>query len=408
MRSGPEGLGPEGPGPEGPCPESASPETRPLGPWRSDVGGTRLVFEVGGLARLAELLRELGVERPLVVSDPGLVDAGHVGRAADILRSAGLETAVFTDVEENPTTDHVRAGAEVGRAHRCDGLVGLGGGSAMDCAKGINVLLGDGGPLSELREPTPRALRAPLYPSVGVPTTAGTGSDAQSHALISDAATHRKMACGAKAMRFRTVLLDPELLASLPHDIAAVTAMDALSHAVESAVCTRRNPVSRVWAREAWTRLDASFEAFLADRSNVAHGANMLLAAHFSGAAIENSMLGIAHSCANPLTAHHGVTHGVAVGLTLPTVVRFNARAAAAEYEDLAAAIGRPGGGAEAVAVRIEELRRSARLPASLAEMGIEPETQRLASEAASQWTAAFNPRSAAVADLRAVYEAVR
>ena len=149
----------------------------------------------------------------------------------------------------------------------------------------------------------------PMLPSIGVPTTAGTGSEAQSYALISRAADHQKMACGDLKARFAAVILDGELVASLPRQVAAVAGIDALSHAVESWVTTRRNPVSKLFARAAFERLEGAFERFLSDGQDGQSRADMLLGAHWPGMAIEASMLGAAHACANPLTARYGLDH---------------------------------------------------------------------------------------------------
>jgi alcohol dehydrogenase len=247
-----------------------------------------------------------------------------------------------------------------------------------------------------------------MLPSIGVPTTAGTGSEAQSYALISQADTHKKMACGDPKARFRTVLLDPQLVATVPPRVAAVTAYDAVSHAVESFVTRRRNPLSQLYGREAWRLLSGAFEAFLADRNAPGPRRAMLLGAHLSGAAIEQSMLGAAHACANPLTARFDVVHGAAVALMLPAVVRFNAADPEVEalYQDLLLEAGE--GAGERLARRLEAMRAAAGLPATLAAAGVDPEAiPRLAEEAAQQWTAGFNPRDVGVAEMESLYRSV-
>jgi len=377
--------------------------------WAVDLGGIHVAFGEGGLGRLGEEAQALGAERALIVTDPGIEAAGHVDRALASLREAEVAAAVFDGVAENPTTAEVAAGVEAARAADPDLLVGLGGGSAMDCAKGINFLLTNGGRMEDYWGDG-KAER-PMLPAIGVPTTAGTGSEAQRFALISDAESHRKMACGDRRARFRTVLLDPELLSSLPRQVAAVTAIDAVSHALESFVTRRRNPISQLFAREAWRLLEASFEPFLADRDDREARARMLLGAHLAGAAIETSMLGAAHSCANPLTARFGVTHGTAVGLMLPHVVRFNGAVAAELYAELAAVAGLDGDplhatAADRVAERVAALRHAAGLPGRLADCGVDPgKLDAMAGDAAEQWTAQFNPRPLERRDFLTLYE---
>lgn len=376
-----------------------------------DVGGIRVLFGAGTEELLGEVAEQLG-RRPLVVTDPGLVAAGHVERGVESLRRAGLEPAVFDGVAENPTTEHVTRGAEAARRHDADLLIGLGGGSSMDCAKGINFIYTNGGRMEDYWG-VGKATK-PMLPSLGVPTTAGTGSEAQRFALISQANTHRKMACGDKKARFHTVILDPEILATVPRDVAAVTGIDALSHAVESYVTRRRNPVSQLFAREAWRLIERSFEASLDAADGLDARADMLLGAHFAGAAIEASMLGAAHSCANPLTARFGVVHGTAVGVMLPHVVRFNGRDVDSLYGELVNAAGLNGQRsnatspeAERLSLRLEDLLRAGRQPSRLEDCGVERgRLEQLAAEAAEQWTAQFNPRSVDAADLLGLYDA--
>src|SRR5205085_2716634 len=222
---------------------------------------TRVVFGAGALARLGALARELGGNRALLVTDPGLEAAGHPQRAVASLGEAGVEAFLFDGVEENPSTRHVEAGLEAAKRHAVNLLVAVGGGSAMDCAKGINFLLSNGGRVEDYKG-FGKASR-PMLPSVGVPTTAGTGSEAQSYALIADEKTHLKMACGDRKAAFRVAVLDPEVTVSQPRQVTVVTGIDAVSHALESYVTARRNPLSQMFAREAFRLLDGHFDKVL-------------------------------------------------------------------------------------------------------------------------------------------------
>jgi alcohol dehydrogenase len=370
---------------------------------------TRLVFGAGTMAQLGELTREVGASRVLLVTDPGLEEAGHPQRAVDSLRAAGLDTVVFDGVEVNPTTHHVEAALAVARAHAIDCLVAVGGGSAMDCAKGVNFLLTNGGTMLDYKG-FGKATK-PMLPSLSVPTTAGTGSEAQSFALIADEKSHMKMACGDRKAAFRVAILDPKVTVSQPPKVTAVTGIDALSHAVESYVTTRRNPLSNLFAREAWRLLEGNFETVLREPANLEARGAMQLGAHFAGRAIEASMLGACHACANPLTAHYGLTHGIAIGVLLPHVILFNAAAAGAAYGDLAHDVGLnngdEGAAAEAVARRITELLRASDLPTTLSACGVSGGILPvLAEEAAQQWTGKFNARPVGEAELLQLYEA--
>ena len=359
---------------------------------------TRTVFGPGVVDRLGTLARPLG-KRVLLVTDPGIVAAGHLEPALLSLQSAGLDVAVFDDVEANPTTAHVRHGVQAARDHGADLLVGLGGGSAMDAAKGINFVLCGGGEMKDYWGVGKAT--ADMLPMVAVPTTAGTGSEAQSFALISDEHTHAKMACGDPKAACAVALLDPRLTVSQPAAVSATVGIDAIAHALESYVCTRRNPFSAMFAARAWKLLAGSFERVLDDPHDLEARGDMQLGAHFAGAAIENSMLGATHSLANPLTARHGTTHGVAIGVLLPHVIGFNARAVDGLYHELAA-----GGGAE-LADTVRRFVRRAGLPTTLAAAGVpDPDVAALADEAAAQWTAQFNPRAVDADALAGLYRA--
>jgi alcohol dehydrogenase len=368
----------------------------------------RVVFGPGTLERLGELARDLGGKRVLLVTDPGLERAGHPKRALASLRSAKLEVFTFDGVEENPTDRHVDRGLAVAKQNSIDFLVAVGGGSSMDCAKGINFLYTNGGRMADYMGFGKAA--KPMLPSIGVPTTAGTGSEAQSFALIADDSTHMKMACGDRKVAFRVAILDPEVTVSQPAKVTAITGIDALAHAVESYVTTRRNLVSQLYARQAWRLLETNLETALKTPANLGARGAMQLGANLAGAAIENSMLGACHACANPLTAHYGITHGVAIGILLPHVIRFNAPAALSLYAQLAQEAGLVNGdigaAAEALARRIAEFMKLAQLPTRLSDCGVSSGIlQVLAEEAAQQWTARFNPRPVAYEDLLHIYE---
>ena len=365
-----------------------------------------MLFEAGALARLGEVVRSVGGTRVLLVTDPGLAVAGHPQRATRAMRDAGLDVFTFDGVKENPTEREVAAGVVFARTHAIDCIVAVGGGSSMDCAKGVNFLLTNGGRMADYKGFGKAA--KPMLPSVGVPTTAGTGSEAQCYALITDEKTHLKMACGDKKAGFRASILDPEVTVSQPRIVTAVTGIDAVAHAVESFVCTKGNPLSRMYALAAYRHLEPNFERVMAHPSDLPGRAAMLLGAHFSGMAIEAAMLGVCHSCANPLTAHYGITHGVAIGVMLPHVVRFNAGAVGDLYGELVGdAPGRPGRPAgDVLADRVSELLRSAGLPHSLRECGVSETILPLLSEEANQqWTARFNPRPVTEADILKLYQ---
>ena len=294
---------------------------------------TRLVFGAGSIAQLGAIAAELGVRRPLLVADHGLLEAGHVRIAERQLAAARISAVPFHAFDVNPDTEMIKAGCEEAKPHGVDAIIGLGGGSSMDCAKGINFVLTNGGRMEDYRGYN-KATR-PLLPMIGIPTTAGTGSEAQSYAVISDATTHVKMACGDPKAAFRVAILDPELTLSQPAAVTATSGFDALVHAVETAVTTRRTPLSDCFSRESWRLLNTHYETVLDHPDDIDARAAMQLGAFHAGLAIEQSMLGAAHACANPLTARYQISHGVALAIVAPHIVRWNSGAAAPLYSRL-------------------------------------------------------------------------
>ncbi|MEQ8788119.1 MAG: iron-containing alcohol dehydrogenase [Pirellulaceae bacterium] len=372
---------------------------------------TRMVFGPGSVDRLGELAGEMGVRRAMLVSDPGLKAVGHTQRGIDALERAGIETSHFDDVHENPTTLDVEAALGVARRYEPELLVGLGGGSSMDCAKGVNFLYSNGGRMQDYWG-VGKALR-PMLPMIAIPTTAGTGSEMQSFALISDAETHVKMACGDKKASCRVAILDPELTLTQPRRVTALTGIDAVAHAVETFVTNRRNPASLAFSREAWLLLATHFRRVLDNPQDLQARGGMQLGASFAGLAIENSMLGAAHALANPLTAHFGIAHGQAVGLMLPHVVRFNGLVHGDMYRDMLEATAgvdgmpEPEQGAEALADFLTELVAGAGLKTHLNDFDVaDDKLSDLAADAAKQWTGSFNPRPVDHDALLGIYRA--
>jgi len=366
--------------------------------------GTKVVFGNNTVDRAGVFARTLGAQRVLIVTDKGIAEAGHLERVINSLSAAGVEWSAFMGVVENPTTQTVDECVASARDMNADLLIGLGGGSSMDTAKGCNFLLTNGGRMSDYWG-TGKATQ-PMLPLIAIPTTAGTGSECQSYALISDAVTHAKMACGDKKAAARIAILDPLLTLSQPPRVTRVTGMDAIAHAVESAVCKKRTDISVACSRASFALLAAAFPRVLQEPGDLEARAAMQLGAALAGTAIENSMLGAAHSAANPLTAHFGTVHGEAVGMMLPHVVRYNAgkTVAAEEYEALAAAAG-----VADLADFLAALLQAADMPSHIAGGVLTEENiPHLAGEAAAQWTAQFNPRPVTAADFVHLYGKVQ
>jgi alcohol dehydrogenase len=411
--------------------------TPSLSPQSLPGSRIRVVYHAGALDHLGPIAQAEGASRVLLVSDPGIVAAGHVERAMRSLYQAGILARLYDGVGENPTTDHVNRGLAIAKKFEINFIIGLGGGSSMDCAKAVNFLLTSGGKIEDYWGVNKAT--NPMLPLIAIPTTAGTGSEAQSAALITDPATHKKMACWDEKAAAKIAMLDPDLTLTQPKAVAAATGIDAISHAVETAGSTKRNETSLRFSKAAWDLLSGAFEAATegsglrvqggegsglrvqgsgnaemeTHQSAIRHPQSatppsslnpllplpaMLLGAHLAGCAIENSMLGAAHACANPLTAHFGVVHGHAVGLMLPHVIRFNS---ANDHHPYAAL----GLDPEALAQKIDSLLKAAHLPRTFADAGADPAAiPEMAQAAAKQWTATFNPRKVGPEELAEIY----
>ena len=369
---------------------------------------TRVVFGRSAVDRVGQLAKGLTFHRSLLVADRGVLGAGHVARVTKSLEDAGIEVLPYHEFGENPDSTMIEAGVRFAKPLRVDSIVALGGGSSLDCAKGINFLLTNGGGIQDFRGYG--KARTPLLPMIGIPTTAGTGSEAQSYAVISDAATHMKMACGDPSAAVRVAVLDPELTLTAPRHVTAMAGFDAIAHAVETAVSIRRTPLSDTFSHRAWQLLSEAFDRVLLHPADIEARSAMQLGAHFAGMAIEQSMLGAAHACANPLTARYSLTHGLTLAILLPHVVRWNARLADERY---AALIGSPRrrardeDAAETLARRLEDLARAGGLAMTLSDSGVdEAAIPELAAQAAAQWTGTFNPRPFDAAGAAEIYRA--
>jgi len=357
---------------------------------------TRVVFGAGEFARLGEIARELGGTRCLVVADPGIVNAGYAPEAMRSLKARRMTVHEFHDFQANPTSAMAEAGGAYASPLSIDLIVAVGGGSALDCAKAINFLLSNGGRMRDYWG-YGKATR-PMLPMIAVPTTAGTGSEAQTSATLVDSETGARMSCGDGKGSYRVAILDPKLTTTQPLALAAATGYDALSHALETLVTTRQTALSECFSRSAWRLISSAFELIVRNPADLEARGAMLLGAHFGGLAIENSNLGAAHACAYPLTDKFGLSHGAAVASVLAQVVEWNSEVARERYNELF-----PGD----LPARLRELAEMAGLPATLRDAGIPEEAlPRLAEEAAKQWTGKFNPQHFDAAAALEIYQA--
>lgn len=362
----------------------ATPGERHIGDVASDVG---------------MFAKTSGISHAFFVSDAGVAAAGHVERAADCLTAAGVRLTMWLDVASDPTETAVDQATAVAREAGVDGVVALGGGSVMDTAKGVRMLLAHSGRMRDHLGPGSDG--TPLLPMVAMPTTAGTGSESQSFALVSRDDDHRKMACGDPHGIPTVSLLDPRLTASAPHRVTALAGMDALVHGLETAVTTAGNEASWALGMKAFVMLRKHLPEVLQRPDDLDARRMMLLGSSLAGEAIEASMLGAAHACANPLTARYGLPHGEMVGLMASHVVRFNGCEA---YARMAEAVGVA---EDRFADDLQALQESCGLRVRLSDCGVpEGVLRELAEDAATQWTGRFNPVTVSVDGFEALYRA--
>lgn len=331
--------------------------------------------------------------RPLVVTDTGV-------RGAGLLVCVDLDWPVWDGCRPDPTSDDVERAAAFARTLDPDVIIAVGGGSAIDTAKGVAFVLANGGRMEDWAGIG--VAPHPLVPLVVVPTTAGTGSELQSFALIASAADHRKMACGHPSAMPVWVFHDPDLLATCPRAVAIEAGLDALVHALETAVTTARTPASSEAALLAFSDLWAALPRFVDDPGHLESARRMQRGAALAGAAIEASMLGAAHATANPLSARFGLAHGRAVASMAPSVIRLNQ--AEAGYRGLCFAAGVPDG--LALADAVEGLCRRLgvqRVGEVAGDPSVIPE---LVALAMTQWTGRFNPVALDAEALTELYRA--
>jgi alcohol dehydrogenase class IV len=343
--------------------------TDPIPPFEFGVP-TRLVFGAGSAKKLGESVRKLGFRSAFVVLDPGLKKGGFADHVLASLDAAEVHHSIFAKVEQNPFDTDMEEGARQYRANPCDVVVGIGGGSAMDTAKGVALLATNAGRVRDY-DGTDKVPTDPT-PLICVPTTAGTGSEVTANIAVTNAATHEKMSVRSSRNYSRLALLDPELLVNLPRSVAAASGMDALAHAVESYASVRANPMTRMYAYEAARRVGRALEGFVANRADVELGAQMLFGSALAGVVISITGTGSAHAVARVLGGQYNVVHGLACGVLLEPVMRFNLPQVEGRYAELAEALGVAAHGmstracAEAAVKRVGELRAAVGLPPRL------------------------------------------
>ena len=335
-------------------------------------GSVNIRFGAGSISQLPELVASLNKKKIFIVSDPGVAAAGVVNKVEAILASAGIETASYTDIRPNPTTTLIDAAAKFGVEFGADCIIALGGGSSLDSAKGIALVVANPS-FSSAKFDYSITPERPAVPIVAIPTTSGTGSETNNWGVIDDPIRQCKFYVGDASTTPVAAILDPELTVGLPPRPTAGTGIDALTHAIESLTSKGRTPVSAAYAHEAIKLISKSLPIAVKEGSNIEARGDMLMGAHLAGLALTLSGLGLVHGIAHSVSAHVGAAHGEALATVLPEVMEFNSR----EVSDIYATVGNDMGVAANSKTAIEavrELSDSINIRYSLSHYGVKQE----------------------------------
>ncbi len=374
---------------------------------------TRVFYGWGGSAQAGERLQELGVRRALVVTDQGLRSSGAVDRVAEHIHGAGIDVVVYDRTEPNPTTTNLDEIAERYRSEGCDGLVGLGGGSSMDAAKCASALIENGGTVWDYRGRDLVPRHGP--PVLCMPTTCGTGAEVTFVVVITDPGEHFKVVCAARNLAANVAIVDPELVLSAPAPVIAATGADALAHATESYVNVGSDPLLDSINIRVVRMIGANLRAAVLEKDREAVG-QMSLASTMTGIAFNMNANAIVHAASTPVTAHHGVPHGVANAIFLADGLDILRPACEDKLADIAAALGEDVAGlAVAVAAEraIDAIRRlcaDVGLPATLRAWGLDPtamDVRRLVEDAMKSRNITTNPLPVGPPELEELYRRV-
>lgn len=352
-----------------------------------------------------------GLRKALIVTDVGLVRAGVAERVVAKLTARDIETVIFDGAKPNPSIANVEAGLAMLQRERCDCVISLGGGSPHDCAKGIALCVTNGGHIRDY-EGVDRSMH-PQLPLIAINTTAGTASEMTRFCIITDEARHVKMAIVDRNVTPLLSVNDPALMVGMPKALTAATGMDALTHAIEAYVSTAATPITDACALKAISLINANLRQVVADGSDLKARENMVYAQFLAGMAFNNASLGYVHAMAHQLGGFYDLPHGVCNAILLPHVQRFNAQACAARLSDVARAMGvkvcglDTSQGAAAAIAAIEQLAAAIGIPGGLAELGVRIEdVPVLAINALKDACGLTNPRTASQAEIEAIFKA--
>jgi alcohol dehydrogenase class IV len=367
---------------------------------------TRVVTGVGRIAELADLARANDMKNPLVVTDKGLLELPLIGRLMQLLEAGGLPAGLFGDVRSNPTEANLLAGVRAFKAGRHDGVIAVGGGSALDVGKCVAFMAAQTRPVWDFEDVGDwwtRANPEGIAPIIAVPTTAGTGSEVGRAGVITNEKTHEKKIIFHPSMMPKVAIEDPELGVGLPPFLTMATGMDALAHCFEAYCVDAFHPLADGVALEGLRIIKQYLPRAVANGADLEARAYMLAAASMGATAFQKG-LGAIHSISHPVGARYDTHHGLTNGVVFPYVMVCNRAAIEAKMEQVARVLDLPGRGFPAVLEWILAFRKALGVPSALAELGVrEEDAKAIAADALKDPTAGSNPRSLSQADFEAL-----
>lgn len=370
-----------------------------------------IVYGLGALKLAGQYAQNLGASKVLLVSDPGVQAAGWTDRARESLVHEGLAVELFTDVSPNPRETEVMRGASVYTDAGCNAIVAVGGGSPMDCAKGIGIVTAAGGHILDYEGVD--QVQEPIPPLVCIPTTAGSAAEVSQFAIISNQTRRVKIAIVSKVVVPDVALLDPQTTTTMDPYLTACTGLDALTHAIEAYASTACGPLTDLYALEAIRLVARNLTAAIHDPLNLEPRSQMLLASMYAGLAFSNAILGAVHAMAHSLGGFLDLPHGECNAILLEHVVAYNFCAIPERYRAVAASLGRQTDALDhetllrVLLATLRDLRKAAGVTRTLSELGVQAgDFRRLATNAYEDACLVTNPRVATISDIERIYEA--
>ncbi len=390
----------------------AAPRVAAGGPSRDPVvkfHAPEVVFGTGALEEAGFAAQRLGARRPLVVTDPGIVEAGWVDQLLHHLREVGLSPVVWSAVTPNPKDHEVRAAYERYAEEQCDVIVAIGGGSCIDAAKGVAILSGNDGDILDYAGVD--QVTRPIPPMLMIPSTSGTGADVSQFCIVTDTSRSVKLTIMGRALVPDISLTDPRLLTTMPEALNAATGLDALTHGIESYVSLAHNPLADIHALSSVRLVCEHLRTTMTRPREETARAKMAQASLEAGLAFTNAILGATHAMSHQVGGLLDAPHGVVNGVLLPHVIRYNARATPDRFVALAHAAGLQVDGlpgeeaAERLAEHVRRLADDVGVPRGLRDLGVGlDDVHRMAHTALDDACLSTNPRSADEADVERLF----